>query len=108
MEENSEQKFDAIMLLEPSAPFATSTDFDNAVELMLKHDASAVIGMRKTEVHSNYVAPMDDQGRISELIKKVEDFQYMRRQDMRDEYTANGALYLFKWELFKKHHTMYA
>jgi N-acylneuraminate cytidylyltransferase/CMP-N,N'-diacetyllegionaminic acid synthase len=108
IEENSEQKFDAIMLLEPSAPFATSTDFDSAVELMLAHDASAVIGMRKTEVHSNYVAPMDDQGRISELIKKVEDLQYMRRQDMRDEYTANGALYLFKWELFKKHHTMYA
>jgi len=108
LEANSPVQYDAIMLLEPSAPFATSTDFDNAVELMMKHDASAVIGVRKTEVHSTYVAPLDGGGRITELIDKVTDLNYLRRQDMRDEYTANGALYLFKWNLFKEHHTMYA
>jgi CMP-N,N'-diacetyllegionaminic acid synthase len=108
IEANASDRYEAIMLLEPSAPFATPTNFNEAVELMIENDASAVIGMRKTEVHSTYVAPMDDSGRITELIQKVEDLQYRRRQDMRDEYTANGALYLFKWELFKKHHTMYA
>ena len=107
-ESNLQERFEAIMLLEPSAPFATASDFDNAVELMLKQNASAVIGMRKTEVHSTYVAPFDDDGRIEELINKVENLKYLRRQDMRTEYTANGALYLFKWDLFKQHHTMYA
>ena len=108
IEANSSERYDAIMLLEPSAPFARAADFDNAVEVMMKHNASAVIGMRKTEVHSTYVAPLDDEGRISGLIKKVEDLQYRRRQDMRDEYTPNGTLYLFKWDLFKRFHTMYA
>jgi len=107
-ETNLEERFEAIMLLEPSAPFATASDFDSAVELMIKQNASAVIGMRKTEVHSTYVAPFDDDGRIEELINKVENLKYLRRQDMRTEYTANGALYLFKWDLFKQHHTMYA
>jgi CMP-N,N'-diacetyllegionaminic acid synthase len=108
IEAETTERYDAIMLLEPSAPFARSVDFDNAIEIMLRHDASAVIGMRQTEVNSLYVAPMDEEGRITRLIDKVESLKYIRRQDLKEEFTANGALYLFKWELFKKHHTMYA
>lgn len=108
IEAETDEHYDALMLLEPSAPFARFVDFDSAVEIMLEHDASAVIGMRATEVNSLYVAPMDEQGRITELIDKVESLKHKRRQDFRQEYTANGALYLFKWELFKQHHTMYA
>lgn len=108
IESETTERYDAIMLLEPSAPFARAVDFDRAIEIMIEHDASAVIGMRQTEVNSLYVAPMDEEGRITALIDKVESLKYIRRQDLKQEYTANGALYLFKWELFKQHHTMYA
>jgi N-acylneuraminate cytidylyltransferase/CMP-N,N'-diacetyllegionaminic acid synthase len=108
IETETAERYDAIMLLEPSAPFARSVDFDRAIEMMMEHDASAVIGMRETEVSSRYIAPMEEDGRITQLIDQVESTKYVRRQDMRQEFTANGALYLFKWELFKKHGTMYA
>lgn len=108
IEGNTNERYEAIMLLEPSAPFARAVDFDNAVEMMIERDASAVIGMRKTEVNSTYLAPMEEDGRITQLIEKVDQLKHKRRQDMREEYTPNGALYLFKWELFKTHHTIYA
>src|SRR5689334_21269195 len=51
IERNSQVRYEAVMLLEPSAPFATAADFDRSIELMMARNASAVIGMRKTEVH---------------------------------------------------------
>ncbi len=106
IEENTNEKYDAIMLLEPSAPFATWVDFDNAVELMTERQANAVIGMREMEINSVFVGELDVQGRMTQIIDQMKQ-RYLRRQDTKPEYTMNGALYLFKWELFKEHHTMY-
>jgi CMP-N,N'-diacetyllegionaminic acid synthase len=106
IEANSDEKYEAIMLLEPSAPFATSVDFNNAVEMMIEKNANAVIGMREMEINSVFVGELDAQGRMTQIIDQMKQ-RYLRRQDTKPEYTMNGALYLFKWELFKEHHTMY-
>lgn len=106
IEANTEERYDAIMLLEPSAPFARSIDFDNAVEMMIEHDASAVIGMREMEVNSVFVGELDDHGRMTQIIDQMQQ-RHLRRQDVRPEYTMNAALYLFKWEMFKEHHSVY-
>ena len=106
VEENTDETYEAIMLLEPSAPFATWVDFDNAVEMMIERKANAVIGMREMEINSVFVGEFDEQGRMTQIIDQMKQ-RYLRRQDTKPEYTMNGALYLFKWELFKEHHTMY-
>jgi CMP-N,N'-diacetyllegionaminic acid synthase len=107
IEEHSDERYDAIMLLEPSSPFARWRDFDAAVELMLERNASAVIGVRAMEVNSVFVGELDERGRMTKIIDQMQQ-TYTRRQDFAPEYTPNGALYLFKWDLFKKHHTIYA
>src|SRR5215204_2084747 len=106
IEANTEERYDAIMLLEPSAPFARSIDFDNAVEMMIERDASAVIGMREMEVNSVFVGELDDHGRMTQIIDQMQQ-RHLRRQDVRPEYTMNAALYLFKWDMFKEHHSVY-
>jgi CMP-N,N'-diacetyllegionaminic acid synthase len=106
IETNTAEKYEAIMLLEPSAPFATSVDFNNAVEMMIEKNANAVIGMREMEINSVFVGELDEQGRMMQIIDQMKQ-RYLRRQDTKPEYTMNGALYLFKWDLFKEHHTMY-
>jgi CMP-N,N'-diacetyllegionaminic acid synthase len=106
IEENTNEHYEAIMLLEPSAPFATWADFDNAVEMLIEKDANAVIGMREMEINSVFVGELDELGRMTQIIDQMQQ-RYLRRQDTRPEYTMNGALYLFKWDLFKEHHTMY-
>jgi CMP-N,N'-diacetyllegionaminic acid synthase len=99
--------FDAIMLLEPSSPFARNCDYDCAVEMMMERDANAIVAIRPTEVNSTYVGPLDKEGRISSIIDKMKRVKTGRRQDMQVEYTASGALYLMKWEYFKKHRDIY-
>ena len=107
IEAETNESYDAIMLLEPSSPFARADDYDGAVELMQERDANAVVGLRKTEVNSAVVGTMDQQGRIPDLIDRLLDLKKQRRQDFPSEYTPNGALYLFKWDFFKQHQTIY-
>lgn len=100
--------YDAVMLLEPSSPFARAEDFDGAVAVMAKHNANVVVGMRPTEVASVFVGPMDDAGRITQIIDQMASLKGLRRQDQRPEYTMNGALYLMRWDYYKRVGARYA
>ncbi|MCX7700669.1 MAG: acylneuraminate cytidylyltransferase family protein [Gemmataceae bacterium] len=108
IESEGKDRFDAVMLLEPSSPFARPSDLDEAVELMIREDAAVVVGMRQMEVSSIYVGTMDEHGRITSIIDKMGEAARGRRQDHRPEYTMNGALYLFRWDHFSRHRNIYA
>ena len=100
--------YDAVMLLEPSSPFARWFDYDRAVEMMIEKDANAVVAVRPMEVSSVYVGPLDREGRITSIIDKMRKVTYaVRRQGMQAEYTANGALYLMRWDYLKQFRDIY-
>ena len=103
IENETDEKYDAVMLLEPSSPFARPFDYDNAVDMMAAKNANLVVGMREMEVNSVDVGLMDGQGRITQIIDQIQDIGALRRQDTLREYTMNGALYLFKWDFFQEH-----
>ena len=50
---------------------------------------------------------MDEQGRITQIIHQIKGRKELRRQDVAQEYTMNGGLYLFRWDFFKKHRAIY-
>jgi CMP-N,N'-diacetyllegionaminic acid synthase len=100
--------YDAVMLLEPSSPFARAADFDGAVALMAAREANVVVGMRPTEVASVFVGPLDDQGRITQIVDQMAGLRGLRRQDQRQEYTMNGALYLMRWSYYLETGQRYA
>jgi len=102
IETQTDDHYDAVMLLEPSSPFTRPSDYDKAVEIMLANDANVVVGMRETRVHTTFVGPMDDLGRITPIIDQMNSVGDIRRQALTKEYTMNGALYLFKWDFFKE------
>ncbi len=107
-DQHTTDRFDALMLLEPSAPFARPQDFDAAVELFHLRNANLVVGMRATEVNSIFVGPLTDDGRITTIIDQMATIAAMRRQDVAQEYTMNGALYLIGWEFLKRERRIYA
>lgn len=107
-ETKERRRYDAIMLLEPSSPFARGEDYDGAVELMLKHDANLVVGVRETEVNSRFIGRLSGEGRITEIIDKMKGLKSVRRQEFEPEYTMNGALYLFGWDFFKRTKNYYS
>jgi CMP-N,N'-diacetyllegionaminic acid synthase len=99
--------FDALMLLEPSAPFTRPLDYDRAVELMDARSADVVVGMREMDVSSRFVGPMAQDGSIAEIVTRIKNLASLRRQDFPLEYTMNGALYLVRWEFFRHHRGFY-
>jgi N-acylneuraminate cytidylyltransferase/CMP-N,N'-diacetyllegionaminic acid synthase len=107
IENEAKESYEAIMLLEPSSPFARHVDYDKAVELMMLRNANVVLGMRRVEVNSMFIGPMDGQGRITSIIDKIWNWDSTRRQDLPREYTMNAALYLFRWDYFKTHKSLY-
>jgi CMP-N,N'-diacetyllegionaminic acid synthase len=108
VEKNEGRTYDAIMLLEPSSPFARSDHYDRAVELFVAHKADLVVGIRETEVSSIFVGPIGRDGSISAIVEKMLGAQALRRQDQAPEVTMNGAFYLIRWNAMRSHRKIYA
>ncbi len=107
IERHEHRSYDAIMLLEPSAPFARAVDLDAAVELMQRKQANLVVGIKEVTVASIFIGAMDPESRITSIIDKVAMLESVRRQDLPQEVTLNGALYLIRWDYFKRHRHRY-
>lgn len=99
--------YDAVMLLEPSSPFATPADLDRAVALYRRQRASLVVGMREVTPHSSFVGPLRADGRADQIVQKFAGRTATRRQDMEREYTMNGALYLIDWRAMRSSRRIY-
>jgi CMP-N-acetylneuraminic acid synthetase len=108
IETHEARRYDAIMLLEPSSPFARPEHFDEAVELFVKRKAKLVVGMRETELSSVFVGTMAHDGSIGGIVEKMLKTPKQRRQDHTPEVTMNGALYLVGWQAMRKHRKIYA
>ena len=61
------------------------------------------------EVGSDVVGTLDADGRLSSIVDKLHAgrAQAGQRQLRAPEYTMNGALYLFRWDYFKRHGWIY-
>ena len=108
IEAHEKRRYDAIMLLEPSSPFARPEHFDEAIELFLARKASLVVGMRETEVSSIFVGKLGEVGSIGGIVDKMLSTTAQRRQDQPLEVTMNGALYLVGWDAMRRHRKIYA
>jgi CMP-N,N'-diacetyllegionaminic acid synthase len=106
--EEGRGSYDAIMLLQPSAPFARASDLDGAVALMERTGASVVLGMREVEVPRAFMTAMGPDGRVPQLIDQMRALSGLRRQEQRLEYTMNGALFLMRWESLRATRSRYA
>ena len=99
--ENAGEVFDAVMLLEPTSPFATPDHLNQAVEIMQDQQATLVVGMVRQKINSVFVGEMDSRGRIASIVHNIRDLRNMNRQNLAPEYTMNGAFYLFSWGAFR-------
>lgn len=108
IQDNWGRAFDQVMLLEPSSPFATSNDFREALVMSAVSRADLVAGMRRTEPNTAFIGQEPDDKFITHIIVNMQRAgRHLRRQDLRPEWTMNGALYLFGWEMFKRTHDIY-
>lgn len=100
--------YDAVMLLEPSSPFARAADYDAGVELFRARHAKFVTGVRACEVNSVFCGPLGPDGSIAAIAAKLKDLARLRRQDLGIDHTPNGAFYLVDWAWFREARHLYA
>jgi CMP-N-acetylneuraminic acid synthetase len=94
--------FDAVMLLQPTAPLRTAKDVDNAIKILALEDTDALISM--VSVGDQHPARMYsiESGQAQ---CEMPEFETTRRQDLPVRYIRNGCIYLVTTETLKKDKT---
>ncbi len=102
VEKEGRAKYDALMLLEPSTPFATAADYDAGVELMQREKAKMVVAMVEHKIHRVFIGEMDDRGGIGTIVRQMDSLRRLDRQAQRKNYTMSGGFYLMDWTHFRQ------
>ncbi len=96
MEQIDGVRYDAIMLLQPTAPFRSTSDIDNALELLSKNPhADSVISVVDVEGHHPARMKYIENGRLVDP-PFCEAYENQNRQELQPMYIRNGAIYLTK------------
>ena len=87
------EKYDYVVLLQPTQPLRQSWHIDEAIELILEKNEEALVSVSKVKDNPILIRSIDSNGYavnlLSESITK-------RRQDFQDFYKVNGSIYINK------------
>ncbi len=99
-------KFWALGLLQPSSPFVPSELLLGAVdELRANREASALVTVRRVNPPTFLVQPRDRT--LAVLGQRFADKSRLRRQDLPEEITPSGGLFLSTWSNLRGRGTFY-
>lgn len=101
MKDNRGAEFDAVMILQPTSPFRTSTDIDESIKLLFETSADSVMSMvelvdfslpKLKVLNGNKILPFsEEEGRES-----------AERDKNKPVYKRNCAIYLTRTELIER------
>lgn len=94
--------FDAVLLLQPTAPLRTAKDVDNAIEILESEDTDAVISVVPVGDHHPARMYSIESGKAK---CEMPELETTRRQDLPERYIRNGCIYLVKTEILKNERT---
>ena len=101
MEQRDKVQYDAIMLLQPTAPFRTTEDIQKAIEILTTTGADSVISVVNVEGHHPARMKYIEEGKLIDP-PFCEAYENQNRQELRPMYIKNGAIYLTRRETFLK------
>ena len=94
--------FDAVLLLQPTAPLRTGKDIDNAIKLLQSKETDAVVSMVPVgDKHPARMYRLEDGKAICEM----PEFETTRRQELPERFIRNGCIYLVKTDILKEKKT---
>ena len=98
------QKFDRVMLLQPTSPLRTAGDIQNAFSLIEEKNAEAVIGVCEMEHTPLWCNTLSEDGNMKAF--QCPEYE-LPRQQLPTNYRINGAIYLVNVEFLMKHGNLY-
>ncbi|MGQ4876453.1 MAG: cytidylyltransferase domain-containing protein [Promethearchaeia archaeon] len=98
-------KIEEYVVLQPTTPFKTAEDIDNAISIFLEKDADFVIGVQKAPYPPQWFLSIDSSGILRPLDKNSDIMA--NRQEHLQTYIPNGTIFVIKTEVLKKNRTYY-
>lgn len=106
--EHDQERYEYVCLLEPSSPFASYRDLENALHLIEERNADTLLGMKEVEVSRVFIHTLDENGGLSHFYQAIQQLKNVRRQDQEKEYTMNGCMYMARWDYFETHQSFHS
>ena len=91
---NSLEKYDYIVLLQPTSPLRNEKHIDEAIELLNKKDADAIVSVCEMEHSPLWSNTLPQNGSMKNFLRK--EILNKRSQDLEKYYRLNGAIYICK------------
>lgn len=87
-----DEDFDILVLLQPTSPFRTEVDINNAFEIYNNSYPSSVVSVVKADKSPYWYFSRGTDSKIKPLLSINE--QYSRRQELPETFLLNGAIYI--------------
>ena len=89
-----DEKFDDVILLQPTSPLRTTEDIDGAIEMFYNKRATSVIGVCEMEHSPLWANTLDESMSMENFLD--DKYNNSRSQDLPTYYRINGAFYMSK------------
>ncbi len=93
LKENAKEKYDYLMILQPTSPFRTAEDIDECIKLAVEKNADSVMSMKELDDFAPKKIKKIKNGKILPYFEN-EGKESSRRQDLEKMYKRNCAIYL--------------
>ena len=88
------EKYDYVVLLQPTSPLRTEKHIDEAIELLKEKNADAIISVCEMEHSPLWSNTLDEDLNMSNFLR--DEVLNTRSQDLPKYYRLNGAIYICK------------
>jgi CMP-N-acetylneuraminic acid synthetase len=99
------QKYDAVILLQPTSPLRTTEDIDGAIEMFYNKQATSVIGVCEMEHSPLWANTLDESMSMEGFLD--DKYNNARSQDLPVYYRINGAFYMSKTQSVLENETFF-
>ncbi|MHC4743293.1 MAG: acylneuraminate cytidylyltransferase family protein [Planctomycetota bacterium] len=93
-----DQKYDYVLLLEPTSPLTTGIDILRAANVLRNKKGQMVISVCKSTTPMGISRPLPESHSLKGFLPK--ELRTKRTQEIPQTYQLNGAIYLAEWDIF--------
>ena len=102
MEQHVDEKYESLLLLDPTSPARIPVDVTEAFASLHEHpDAAGVIGVSKPDFNPIWTCVVVNDGWMTGLLDG--DKEYGSRQEVPPVYRINGSLYIWRAKFVREH-----
>jgi CMP-N,N'-diacetyllegionaminic acid synthase len=88
------EKYDYVVLLQPTSPLRNEKDIDKAIEMIEEKNANAVVSVSEMDHSPFWTNTLPEDGNMNNFLK--DEVLNKRSQDLEKYYRLNGAIYICK------------